>query len=583
MEKTKDPKGSVSSLGIKKWLLFLALFGIGILVGALFLGGEGDKVETPIAEVAATEFTCSMHPQIRQSDGDCPICGMELIPVDQRASSENDLEIKMSEAAVKIAEIRLAKVKKQRASRKIHLAGKIKVDERKINMQTSHFSGRVDKLLINYTGEHINKGAIIGYIYSPDLVTAQKELLEAEKIKVAYPEIFKAAKRKLKNWKISDSQIEDILNQKEPIESFPMLSDHEGIVLSEIVKQGDYISKGDELFEITNLSELWILFDAYENDIPWIKESDTIEYEVHSLPGEKFSAAVSFIDPIINVKTRVAEVRVSVDNRDGRLKPEMFASGKISSNLAGNEKHIIVPKSAVLWTGKRSVVYVKTKSDNGLSFMMRQVVLGSDLGDTYIVKEGLDEGEEVAANGAFSIDASAQLAGKTSMMNPPPSNKGIASTLDILNGVETSIKSSAYITNVLSTYIAVCVALSADDFATAREKSRILYQSVQTDDFSQLVDENQEVANAFKEAVASFVSKKNLDGARKELPLLTEKMASLIKGKAFNQTVYVQYCPMANDNAGAHWLSFEPDISNPYFGASMLHCGETQLSINSNL
>ena len=258
----------------------------------------------------------------------------------------------------------------------------------------------------------------MAYVYSPDLVTAQEELFEAYKIRESQPELYQAAKGKLFNWKLTEKQVSNIIQSGQPQEQFPILADVSGIVLTKRVNLGDYVKKGQSLFEITDLSNVWVLFDVYESDMQWIRKGDKTSFTIPSMPGETFKGNITFVDPVINPKTRVATARVEMTNPGMKLKPEMFVVGIVKSPIQNELEAIIVPKSAVMWTGERSVVYVKQASVSGINFMMREVTLGAALGDSYIIKEGLEDGEEIATNGTFSIDAAAQLAGKPSMMNP---------------------------------------------------------------------------------------------------------------------------------------------------------------------
>jgi len=271
--------------------------------------------------------------------------------------------------------------------------------------------------MVNFTGEHVHKGQVLAYIYSPELMIAQEELFEVYKIKESQPELYKAARGKLINWKLTEKQIDNIIQKGQSQEQFPVLADVSGVVLNKRVNLGDYIQKGQSLFEVADLSKVWVLFDVYESDISWVKKGDEISFTFQSLPGEIFKGNITFIDPVINPKTRVVTARVEVINRGDQLKPEMFALGIVKSQLKNQEKVLIVPKSAVMWTGERSIVYIKQASASGISFMMREVTLGPALGNSYIIKDGLEEGEELATHGTFSIDAAAQLAGKNSMMN----------------------------------------------------------------------------------------------------------------------------------------------------------------------
>ena len=161
---------------------------------------------------------------------------------------------------------------------------------------------------------------------------------------------------------------------------------------------------------------------AYESDLPFLKNGDQIDFTIQALPGTSFSGKVKFIDPVIDPVNRVAKVRVEIGNPGGKLKPEMFATGIVNSNLAEYKDKLVIPASAVLWTGKRSVVYVKQAGDEAI-FHLREIELGPKLGESYVITDGLSDGEEIVTQGAFSVDAAAQLEGKPSMMNQEVAKK----------------------------------------------------------------------------------------------------------------------------------------------------------------
>ncbi|WP_303918507.1 efflux RND transporter periplasmic adaptor subunit [Draconibacterium sediminis] len=409
----------------KTIIIVLVTLVIGLLLGWLIFGGsestatEEHQHEHSAEEVAGeTTWTCSMHPQIRQPEpGDCPICGMDLIPLEEEQNSEIDPNaISMSATAMQLANIRTTVVGSSEPLKVVRLNGKVQEDERLIFSQSSHIPGRIEDLLVNFTGDYVQKGQVIASVYSPDLVTAQEELFEAQKIKGTQPQLFEAAKAKLKNWKLTDEQINQILASGTAQQTFEVKAEVSGYVTKKMVNTGDYVRRGQAIYEIADLSKIWILFDVYESDLPWIKKGDKVSYTIESLPGETFEGTIDYLDPVINPKTRVAKARVVQSNKGLKLKPEMFVSGKVEAKLPQTDA-LIVPKTAVMWTGERSVVYVKSDSEQGVYFNMREVDLGPALGESYIVQGGIQQGEEIAVNGTFSIDAAAQLAGKPSMMS----------------------------------------------------------------------------------------------------------------------------------------------------------------------
>jgi len=367
-------------------------------------------------------YTCSMHPQIKQNKpGLCPICGMKLIPMTTMESKGGQVdpnEIQMTEAALALASVQTTLVKKGIPEKEIQLLGKVKADERNISELTARFGGRIEELFINYTGQQVKKGEKLGIIYSPDLITAQKELLEAVKYKSSNPSFYRATRSKLKLWDLTEEQINAIETYGKTKKFFDIQSPINGTVTKKHVSIGDYVKEGSPLFEVTNLLKVWIMFDAYESDLPWIKKGDEIKFTLQSVPSKQFKGKVTFIDPFIDAQTRVAQVRVELKNADRKLKPEMFAKGILNSKTAQNTNELLIPKSAILWTGKRAVVYVKVSDRVTSSFLYRQIILGPESGNFYVVSKGLSEGEEIATNGVFKIDAAAQLAGKSSMMNP---------------------------------------------------------------------------------------------------------------------------------------------------------------------
>ena len=235
---------------------------LGLLLGWLLFGGSNNNKKDEhqhSSEVSGeTIWTCSMHPQIRQNEpGDCPICGMDLIPLENDSDTEVDpMAISMSKTAMQLANVSTEVVGKTKPVKLLNLNGKVEADERSVYSQSSHIPGRVEKLMVNFTGEYVNQGQIIAYVYSPDLVTAQEELFEARKVVETQPQFFNAAKEKLKNWKLSDTQIAQILQSGTVKEELPIHADVSGYVTEKMVNLGDYVNKGKALYQIANLSSV---------------------------------------------------------------------------------------------------------------------------------------------------------------------------------------------------------------------------------------------------------------------------------------------------------------------------------------
>jgi len=592
---------------VNKIILFsLALLCLGFFLGWVFFSSDSPHTEHSHSEVSNENeiWTCSMHPQIRLNEqGKCPICGMDLIPLeDEMSEGVDQMEVKMSPTAIQLAGITTAQIGGLNPKKQIRLNGKIQVDERMIFSQTPHIPGRIEKLMVNFTGEYVSKGKPIAYLYSPQLVTAQEELFEAYKIRENQPQLYKAAREKLKNWKLSESQIDEVVNSKQTKEAFPVNADHSGFVIEKKVNLGDHVMAGQSIYEIADLSRVWVLFDIYEIDLPWIKTGNQISFTISSLPGKTFEGKIDYIDPVINPNTRVAQARVVIQNKGQTLKPEMFATGIINAALEERENQLIIPKSAVLWTGKRSVVYVKTSSEKGLAFKMREVVLGPSLENAYAVESGLSAGEEIAVSGTFSIDAAAQLAGKPSMMDidgdgiTTTQNQKESSTQNVnLKQVENKnlpiiSESNQFVNvdlafknqlqNVFLQYLPLKDALIDSDVTVANMVANELLKTINNVDKSLLNGKTQTawmkdliLLESYSQEISN---EEDIEKIRTQFSFLGDQLYHSLKKFQVQIDGYRLYCPMANNNQGLFWLSDSDKVLNPYFGDAMLTCGTVE-------
>lgn len=470
-----------------RWPVIIAVF-VGILIGLLISGGSAPSSGPAVVDHSTHEhetrseiWTCSMHPQIRQpKPGKCPICGMDLIPVSTEEEEVGPRQLKLSPTAIKLAEIRTQPVERRYVSTEIRMVGKVEYDETQIGYISSWVPGRIDRLYVDYTGTRVRKGDHLVYLYSPELITAQQELLQSlrtlkkygtgvsEGIKRTAQRTVDAAREKLRLWGLTKQQIRDIEKLGKPDDHLTIYSPMSGIVIHKDAVEGIYVNTGTKIYTIADLSKVWVKLDAYESDLPWIRYGQTVEFETEAYPGEVFKGRIAFIDPVLNPQTRTVKVRVNVANLQYKLKPEMFVRALVHSKLsktgkvmdpelAGKwispmhpeiikdrpgtcdicgmplvkaeelgyitqsaeekEAPLVIPASAPLMTGTRAVVYVAVTGKEG-TFAGREIVLGPRAGDYYLVKEGLREGEEVVVNGAFKIDSDLQIQAKPSMMSP---------------------------------------------------------------------------------------------------------------------------------------------------------------------
>ena len=565
---------------------------VGLLLGYLIFGsnssdeGSADGHDHSEEMASGQMWTCSMHPQIMQPEpGDCPICGMNLIPA---SSSDEGLamgQIRMSNNAMALAGVETVTVGSGMTGEgSVKLSGKVAINQEADAVQSAYFNGRIERLNINFEGEEVRKGQQLATIYSPELVAAQQELITAANLKASQPALYAAVRNKLKFWKLSENQINEIESSGKVRENFPVYANVSGVVLEIMVEEGDYVSTGSPLVKVANLNSVWAIFDAYENQLSLLKKGQNLEVRTKSYPNETFSAKISFVDPLLNSSTRTLEVRANLDNRKGLLKPGMFVSAEIQLENNTETETLTIPESAVLWTGERSVVYVKPNSEEGV-FEMREVTLGNLVNGNYVIAAGLNSGEEVVAKGTFTVDAAAQLQGKKSMMNQEGKTMGMNhdhhSSMGDGMKMEFSEEAQSMFGDLLRVYLELKDALVASDpeqtqklaqkgGGIASTISGLPMDGTGKSHMSQL-------AIQFKE----MASKRDLEGQRDAFVILSQNMIQVGQQmQGLNVQLYVQQCPMANQNNGANWLSLDAEIKNPYYGEAMLKCGSVVGVIN---
>lgn len=479
----KSIKDILHGLSRLKPVLYITIV---FLIGFLLRSGNETPQSYPIQidatkEIAVHQWTCSMHPQIRKpGPGQCPICGMDLIPVitETAEAGSSPRELKLSPRAAKLAELQVAPVERKLVTKDIRMVGKVEYDESRMGVISAWLPGRIDRLFVDYTGIPVRKGDHLVEIYSPELFSAQEELIQAlksvrdlEKGKLSTTrdlslKMVEAAREKLRLLGMTHEQIADFEHQGKPSDHVTIYSPTEGIVVHKNAVEGLYVTTGTKIYTIADLSQVWVKLDVYESDMKWIRYGQDIEFSTEAYPGEIFKGKIAFIDPVFNDITRTVKVRVNVPNPVGKLKPDMFvratvhsqvaSGGKvIDESLAGKyicpmhpeivknaqascdicgmplvkaeslgyisprqaEPSLLIPATAPLITGTRAVVYVAVPDKDG-TYEGREIVLGPRVGDYYQVSEGVHEGELVVVNGNFKIDSAIQILAGPSMMNP---------------------------------------------------------------------------------------------------------------------------------------------------------------------
>ncbi len=386
------------------------------------------------AETGETIWTCSMHPQIQLPEsGQCPICFMDLIEVKKESSADRQSlrQITFDDRARKLAQVEVQPVVRGQAATEVRMVGRVDYDETRVGAITSWVNGRIDKLFVDYTGSHVRRGQAMAKVYSPELLTAQAELIQAssalrrtessanEIIRKTARRTLEASREKLRLLGLNDKQLQDIEKRGNPTDHITLTAPLSGIVIKKDVSEGMYVKTGSPIYTLADLNQVWVVLEAYESDLQAITLGQQVNFTVESYPGTSFQGKVAYIDPLVNTKTRTVRVRLNVANRDAKLKPGMFvrAISSHATSVDPDNAPLLIPTSAPLVTGKRALVYVQLPEQDGV-YVGREIVLGPRQDHFYQVKSGLEEGELVVTRGNFKIDSAIQLQGRPSLMNP---------------------------------------------------------------------------------------------------------------------------------------------------------------------
>jgi Cu(I)/Ag(I) efflux system membrane fusion protein len=519
--------------------------------------------------------------------------------------------------------------------------GKVAYDETKTGTITAWVPGRLDRLFVDYTGITVRKGDHLAEIYSPELLTAEQELLQAlrareattgggtQRFREASAATVDAARDKLRLLGLTAEQIEGIEQGRSPSDHVTLYAQSGGVVIEKNAVEGDYVQTGTPIYRIADLSRLWVLLDAHEADLAWVRYGQEVEFTTQAMPGEVFAGRVSFIAPTLDPRTRTVKVRVNVENPRGLLKPEMFvrarvlaetdaAGGVVAENLEGKwicPMHpevvkeragicdvcemdlvpaeelgyvtsagegagpLVVPKSAVLLTGTRAIVYVHVPDAERPTYEGREIVLGPRAGDRYVVKGGLVEGEQVVVHGNFKIDSALQIQARPSMMSAretgsEPAGGGTAPLA--------APEFVAALTPVYEKYFELSAALSGDDLDGARKAIGALHPPLHAVEEAGLSSRGRQEWRRVSKELMAALDESGGDAEMEALRASFEKVSAAVIelertfGHASETSFYLTYCPMAFEFEGAHWLQDHDRIDNPYFGARMLRCGEVQ-------
>lgn len=382
-----------------------------LLCSLVFFTGCGQPQEQ--ASDTPERYACPMLCVITDQPGDCPVCGMEMAPVQDSATERQDL-IELSESDIDLSGIRTETVVEAKPTLELPMFGKIIPDETKTAVISAWVDGRIDQLFADTTGEQVQQDEALAEFYSPELISAQQELILAAE----QPDsnLLNSVRQKLLRLGIREKQIQEIEQLDQPKQHMTIAAPVSGTILERNITEGQYVKRGQMLYRIADLSTVWGELQAYEPDLPYLRAGQSVTLKESGLQG-----TVEFIDPAINPKTQTAGVRISIPNPDGTLRPEQLIRGTI--HATGEHPAVLIPESAPLLTGNQALVYIQATDT---IFEARRITLGPKAGDQYVVSEGVYPGEEIVVNGAFRLDAAMQISGRPSMMNTEPAEQEAA-------------------------------------------------------------------------------------------------------------------------------------------------------------
>ncbi len=618
-------------------ILLIVLVGLAQRVGWISAGGIA--ADGAVADATASVYSCPMHPQIRQPNpGRCPICAMPLELATAGSDSQLDqYSVAIEPASRRLANIRTAPVEQRAVERRLESIGRIAIDESRQATISAYVSGRIERLFADYTGVDVAQGDHLAVIYSPQLYSAQVEYVESRRaletlqgaalagVQRTQQRLADGARQRLVELGMTSDQLAELDRTGQSQSRITVYSPIGGTVIEKLLVEGRYVEVGEPIYQIANLSTVWLLLQLFPQDAAMIRFGQRVEVNVPSAPAIPLEGRVAFISPVVDDNTRTVDVRIELLNTDGALRPGDYASATVliplgqqdlvyDSDLAGKwispmhpqiirdepgscpicgmalvstqrygyspepvaqPEVLVVPRRAVLMTGSTSLVYVEIEPGR---FEIRPVKLGSLLRDDAVIHSGVAVGEQVAVSGTFLIDSQMQLAGKPSLIDPEraiarkpeaegPMKLPVAASIRVMGSLGDDIEL------LYTSYSALVTALASDQLPSATQVEALQGTARRLATADSLEQSLRNLASQIDQTVA-HIHHRPLEEAREQFKGISHlilQMAASVRGDNAKSEMIHYYCSMV-PSGGADWLQIEKPTANPYMGSKMLRC-----------
>ena len=544
-------------------------------------------------------YQSPMHPWIKSDKpGNCAICGMKLTPVfeGEKGFGTDANVVTLSSNSINVLNVQTETVARRPLERRLAVAGKIEPDETGVRVISAYVDGRIEKLFVNFTGAEVKAGEPLAILYSPALLTAQREYLTllaqtnfttSPALQSQHERLVDGAHQRLRRLGLTDEQISGL---RENVTNFTTLvtAPIGGTVVNRAALEGQYVKEGDKLFEIADLSRMWFRFNVYEQDLPSIKAGDTVRVSSPALGGKTFEGPITFIEPTINQETRSARVRVELHNpalnEQSKTRRELFNGLYADGTIAiKTEPVLAIGKSAVLYPGDQPRVYI---DQGGGAYEHRPVKLGRQ-GEAFIeILDGLSEGEKIVTSGNLMLDSQAQLSRTSSGAevaheHPAPDEPTGKSSETNKHHTDATGLSPEQISAAKEFFTGFVFPLNehlaADKLAGYNElvghsEHAVASLVAQFEAGSPLATQIAKVASENKK----LKSVQDLTNARADYKEFSAATADFYRTIAPNLGLHakVYKCPMfPKPGETGFWVQAKAPLRNPFFGAEMLECG----------